>query len=266
MKAKTQTVNQKNQKTRKTDGYKIAAGVLGLNLNWPARIVFVRHGESEGNKYGRHHMATVMMKPSHNYSLTPTGRVQAEAAGAYIHNRFGAASFDAYFTSTYVRAQQTFAHMFKGKRKCGRKIVPIIDARVNEISRGFASIISKEDIEAAYPHDITSYELNGWFHNIPLGGQSCVQIEHVIHGFLAYLREGCAGKNVIVVGHCTWINLCCRILMNRTWRESQLLHEAQYFKNGSITIFERADDGVLVQIAENIVPYDTELTTIQYDN
>ncbi len=210
-----------------------------LNLNWPELMVFVRHGESEGNKHGRAHMAKVLKRPTYMYDLTELGEEQAKHTGEYIEKHFGLTSFDAHFTSTYLRAHKTFDIMFNGVKKQGRQVTPIVDARVNEITRGFAGLMSEEEQEALFPHDRASFRLNGWFHNIPLSGQSCVQIEHVIQTFLAYLREGCAGKRVIVVGHGTWINLCCRILMGRSIEESERLHAEGYYKNASVTVFRR---------------------------
>lgn len=224
-----------------------------LNLNWPQLLILVRHGESEGNKYGRHHMAQVMKKPSHAFSLTELGKSQAKQAGDNLHARFDLTSFDAYFASTYSRSQETFELMFKDRKKNGHRITPIIDARINEITRGYASLISEEEIFEKHPQEVETLKLNGWFHNIPLCGQSCVQIEHVIHSFLALLREACGGKRVIIVGHGTWINLCCRILTNKSIEESERLHRDQFYQNCGATIFERnPETGDLILTEENV--------------
>lgn len=223
-----------------------------LNLNWPSLIVLVRHGESEGNKYGRRHMAQVMKKPSYKFALTPLGERQARETSAYLEKRFGLDSFDAYLTSTYTRAQQTFETIFRGKRKNGEEITPLIDARINEITRGYASLVSDEELFTMHPQEVKTLALNGWFHNIPLCGQSCVQVEHIIHSFLAYLREGCGGKRVIIVGHGTWINLCCRVLINRSVAEAERLHTSGFYHNCGVTVFERTSEGGIELTEENI--------------
>lgn len=224
-----------------------------LQLNWPSLLVFVRHGESEGNKYGRRYMAQVKKKPSYLFGLTELGITQAKQAGEHLHTLFDLTSFDAYFTSTYTRAQETFAHIFKDKKKNGHQIEPLIDARINEISRGYGSIVSEEWMAEKHPKEIETLQLNGWFHNIPLAGQSCVQIEHIIHSFLAFLRETCANKKVIVVGHGTWINLCCRILTNRSIAESERLHGQEFYINCGATVFAKnKETGVMELVEENI--------------
>ncbi len=222
---------------------------ISKRLNWPSLIVMVRHGESEGNFYGRVHMAQVARKPTHRYELTERGIRQAEAAGRYVEERFKAEAFDACFVSTYRRTQATFEHMFKSFP------APIIDARLNEIHRGYVSAMTEEEVGRHLAFEKIAYELNGWFHNIPLGGQSCVMIEHVIHAFLSYLREAWSGDRVLIVGHGTWINLCCRILLDLSLEECQARHEREHFKNASITVFKQAADGSLVQTDENIVPW-----------
>lgn len=221
------------------------------NLNWPSLLVLVRHGESEGNKYGGQHMAKTFKKPSYKYALTKLGRQQAKAAAKYIDKKFDTASFDVYLTSTYRRAQETFEIIFEKK-----KIKPIIDSRVNEITRGYASVVPKEELSNQHPLELSTFELNGWFHNVPLGGQSCFQLEHIIHNFLAFLREGYGGKRVVVVGHGTWINLCCRILMNRSIDEAERLHKEQFFKNAGVTVFEKGENGRFIMTEENTVPWE----------
>ncbi len=224
-----------------------------LNLNWPSLLVLVRHGESEGNKYGRHHMAQVVKKPSHAYALTKTGVSQAKQAGQYLNKRYKLNSFDAYFASTYKRSQETFKHIFKGRKKRGHHITPIIDVRINEINRGYASLFSAEGFQEKYPHDVEVYKLNGWFHNIPLAGQSCVEVENAIHSFLAFLRETCADKKVIIVGHGIWINLCTRILANKPIEEAERRQIEDPFTNCSATIFEKdSETGHLKIVEENV--------------
>jgi broad specificity phosphatase PhoE len=198
-------------------------------------------------------MSKVLKKPSHAFSLTELGASQAKQAGDNLHARFDLTSFDAYFASTYSRSQETFELMFRGRKKKGHQITPIIDARINEITRGYASLISDEEIFAKHPQEVETLKLNGWFHNIPLCGQSCVQIEHIIQSFLSFLREACGGKKVIVVGHGTWINLCCRILANKPIDEAERLHAEGYYINCGATIFKRdPDTGSLILAEENV--------------
>jgi hypothetical protein len=60
---------------------------------------------------------------------------------------------------------------------------------------------------------------------------------------------------VIVVGHGTWINLCCRVLLNRSIEHATDLHAKQFYNNAGVTVFEKSDLGHLIQTGENIIPY-----------
>jgi broad specificity phosphatase PhoE len=194
-------------------------------------------------------------RPSHAFVLTDDGIEQARQAGEWIDARFGSDSFDAYFASTYQRTQETFAEMFRGRKKNGHQIEPIIDARINEICRGYPGRLGEERIAAEFPEEVITYALNGWYHNIPLCGQSCVELEHIIHSFLAFLRETCNGKRVLIAGHGTWINLCCRILTNRSISETENLHYKKFYLNCGVTVFEKDEQGHLRLTEENVKPW-----------
>ena len=73
-------------------------------MAWPKLLVFVRHGESEGNILNVDERAELEI-PTHEYALTLRGRRQALMAGLYLNKEFG--SFDVYYNSTYRRAKET---------------------------------------------------------------------------------------------------------------------------------------------------------------
>lgn len=79
----------------------------------PLNILFVRHGESEGNIAARYEDAGVpdlqekiSRKTGYDYRLTKTGIGQAEAAGRWIKKNISQ-KFDRYFTSDLLRARET---------------------------------------------------------------------------------------------------------------------------------------------------------------
>ncbi len=213
-------------------------------MNWPSRIVLVRHGESVGNvrsiddhpyKYGA----------NHQYVLTPRGREQAAITGTYLRETYGA--FDAYFASTLARTQETFSLMYPETQ-------PIIDSRLNELSRGIWNRMSRAEIERCYPGEANLWESEGWYHYRPPGGQSCPDGELAIHSFTAFLREQYAGKNVLITGHGTWLILFWRTILNRQVAEAEHRRRANQYKNASVTIYEgRGQDLVLAK--DNFVPW-----------
>lgn len=89
------------------------AGIHGL----PFDIVFVRHGESEGNVASRYEdkgdnrfRERIAKKSTYDYRLTKTGISQAKTTGRWIkENIFG--KFDRYYSSDLLRTKETAAYL-----------------------------------------------------------------------------------------------------------------------------------------------------------
>ena len=81
----------------------------------PLELVFVRHGESEGNvavnaaENGDNSYFTEEFRSRHSstWNLTPKGEEQAKAAGDWIKKNINGGIFDKYYASTYRRAKRT---------------------------------------------------------------------------------------------------------------------------------------------------------------
>lgn len=79
----------------------------------PLDILFIRHGESEGNIAARYDdigipdlQEKISKKTGYDYRLTKTGREQARSAGVWIKKNISK-KFDRYFTSDLLRARET---------------------------------------------------------------------------------------------------------------------------------------------------------------
>src|SRR5437588_11845816 len=87
-------------------------------MTMPLDLVFVRHGESEGNvAFGHSHRGDVshftpgfLARHSSRWRLTERGVVQARTAGEWLRSHVGAA-FDRHYVSDYLRALETAAHL-----------------------------------------------------------------------------------------------------------------------------------------------------------
>ena len=82
------------------------------------KIIFVRHGESEGNV-----SHIINDDPNRLVSLTPRGREQAESASARLREM----RFTHAYASQFPRAQQTITILLRH-----HDLEPTIDARLNE--------------------------------------------------------------------------------------------------------------------------------------
>ncbi len=90
-------------------------------MGMPRDLVFVRHGESEGNlvqrafKYGEGIEIPPRFMETHDwqYRLSPKGVEQAQAAGQWLSEQFGEVSeaFDERYVSPYIRTRETALHI-----------------------------------------------------------------------------------------------------------------------------------------------------------
>lgn len=95
-----------------------SAAPAGPSGGWPYELILVRHGQSEGNlavsrsEKGDLSSYTPEFKNKHSssYRLTDKGVKQAKVTGEWIRENIGD-QFDRYYTSEYVRAMETAAHL-----------------------------------------------------------------------------------------------------------------------------------------------------------
>ncbi len=225
-------------------------------MGWPALLVLVRHGESEGN------IRTAVERTEYDvstasYPLTPRGREQAKMTGEYLHNRFG--TFDAYYASYYTRSIETLRLMYPEA-----KIYE--DPRIAEGQRGIWHQITVDQMKQRFPEEIHRREREGLYHYRPFGGENWPDIELRIHSFLGTLSRDYDGKKVLVVGHGHWFILFQRLIHRHTIEETMQRHKAQRFQNTSVTIYQSVmDNGKprLQLMEENIVPWEGKLSIKQ---
>ena len=220
-------------------------------MAWPKLLVFVRHGESEGNVLNADERAELEI-PTHEYALTPRGRNQALMAGLYLSKEFG--SFDVYYTSTYRRAKETMALMYPDVKE------PHEDPRLDEADRGIWHTMTKEDIEKFMPWEIKRKNRVGLYRYRPFGGESWPQVELRIHSFLGTLARDYSGDRVLIVGHGNWFILFQRLIHHFSIKEAERRYHEAVLENTSITVYEEAAIGgksrmVLNKKYDNFVPW-----------
>ena len=167
----------------------------------PLDLVLVRHGESEGNlAMGRSYNGddsafTPHFEERHSWQwrLTDTGRRQARAAGWWIKKNIPIA-FDGFFTSEYVRAMETAAHLRlpKAEWKCD---IYLRERDGGVMEKAPASVRRTKFAEA---DNARRREPLLW---TPENGLSiadlCLRVDRVIDT----LHREYAGKSVIIVCH-----------------------------------------------------------------
>jgi broad specificity phosphatase PhoE len=205
------------------------------------RIIFVRHGESEGNARGMDNSSLVDL-PNHQFSLTERGREQARQVGRALLE--SGATWDHVFISTYRRTAQTWEQIrlvFEEER--GRKSLfasdPTMDARLDEWWRGIWHTMSKDDIAKYYPLEEKIQQREDWYHYRAPGGQSGPDVELQIRSFLNDFFSGVYRDlgTILIIGHGKWEILFWRLMMGATIEEAKERWQTNPFTNCSVTFF-----------------------------
>jgi len=142
------------------------------------KIIFVRHGESEGN------VASIINdNPARMVNLTEKGRAQAEMAGEGLR----AIRFAHAYASEFPRAQQTAAILLR-HQACELRI----DARLNERRSGM------DGLPVHVFHDLIRPDL---LRTKPVGGESFLEQMERLRSFLNEISVRHAGGTVLAISH-----------------------------------------------------------------
>jgi broad specificity phosphatase PhoE len=223
------------------------------SMGWPALLVMVRHGESEGNIRSIEERAGYTV-PTHGYPLTQRGKEQARVTGKYLNERFG--MFDTYYVSYYTRAKETMNLLYPHAKVYE-------DPCLAEAQRGIWHTMTKEEVAKNFPGEIERKEREGLYHYRPIGGENWPDIELRIHSFLGTLARDYEDKKVLIVVHGHWLLLLQRLIHHFSIDEALEKYRKGVFENTSVTVYHGENQkgkSRLVKIDENIVPWKDKLT------
>jgi NAD+ kinase len=170
-------------------------------MGMPLELLLVRHGDSKGNeavrrsKQGDHGAYTDAFKNQHSslWRLTDLGREQARIAGAWIRDNVGD-HFDRYYTSEYIRAQETAANLgLPGARW-------YCEFYLRERDRGDIDVIAQNELAEKYEDSLRRREIDAFYWTPPNGesmAQLCLRVDRVLNT----LHRECDGKRVIINCH-----------------------------------------------------------------
>ncbi len=220
-------------------------------MGWPAKLVLVRHGESEGNLMTVEERAKFETS-THAYRLTPRGEKQAFITGQFLRDKFS--RFDVYYASYYQRALETMRVMYPEA-----KIYE--DPRLAEAQRGVYHIMTHDEIAARFPQELVRKLREGLYHYRPWGGENWADIELRIHSFLGTLTRDYEGQKVLIVVHGHWLILFQRLIEHFSIEEALARYKNNQndgIENASVTYYESREikgKSRLVLIEKNIVPW-----------
>lgn len=169
----------------------------------PLELVFVRHGESEGNvavkasEDGDTSYFTEEFRSRHSstWNLTPKGEEQAKAAGEWIKENINGGVFDEYYASTYRRAKRT-----AGLLGLPNAIWHLRDY-IREHDWGNLDVMTDEERREKYPDVMRNHDINPYYFASP-GGESLADVLiRARVGIIATLYRDVPDKRAIVVSH-----------------------------------------------------------------
>ncbi|KAK3240930.1 hypothetical protein CYMTET_49265 [Cymbomonas tetramitiformis] len=215
----------------------------------PARIILVRHGESEGNV----DESVYQRKADWDIGLTPKGVLQAEEAGRQLREIIGSEQRVYFYVSPYKRAKQTCYHLGKDierHRIAGVREEP----RIRE--QDFGNF--QDDSMSTIKRERLSY--GRFFFRFP-NGESASDVYDRITGFRETLRsdidssrfgrfqdEDDGDINLVVVSH----GLALRVFLMRWYKWSvEQFNLVRNPTNCEIILMSRGSGGRFSLIDEN---------------
>ncbi len=214
-------------------------------MNRPARLVLVRHGQSEWNiakKRNRFFLDDESRKPvsgipDHSIALTPEGVRQALQTGVGIREAFGA--FDYVFHSGYRRTVDTTEGILAAYPAQERSRMHVRHHLfIRERDGGHAFHMTEAEATVAFPWLQGYWDTFGPFFARPPGGESLAQVCERVYSFLQKVARTMAGRRVLVVTHggTLW---CFRYVLERwTYDEAERRFQTEKILNCAVTSYE----------------------------
>ncbi len=205
------------------------------------RVLFVRHGESQGNveeKFNGHI----------NFDLTERGHAQAECTAQFLD----AYPIDVIYASDLDRAFHTAEHTAK------RKGLPVHPSKaLREINGGAYEGMPYKDIINHFPK-----EFDVWLHDIGNsacpGGESVADLYTRVNNEVLRIVAENRGKNILIATHATPIRV-----MTCVWKGLPVseMGQTSWVNNASVTIVDYDENNQPEIVAYNLADHIGELNT-----
>lgn len=216
---------------------------LPVKLSMPARLVMVRHGESEANLVQRALKRGVISEypqgfdkiPDREFRLSALGREQAKATGPWLKAHYSE-GFDVIYVSDHTRAKETAALVCEAAGWQGVEIR--IDPLLGERNWGrFASQDPKRQGE------IMSNRKRDPLHNPMPDGETMLNTRLRSRDLLDRCAREFSGQRVLVFSHGEYIEaLWAEIAHMNTERQLQFFHSPEGdIKNCQVVEFASVD-------------------------
>jgi len=206
------------------------------------KIIFVRHGEAEGNFERVFHGQT-------DSKLTEKGHKQAKKAAQRLENE----EIDVIYSSPLKRAFETAKYIADDKN-----IKDIItNDNLMEINGGEWENIKWDDLPQKWPEEYNNWEYHPHLHCMP-AGESMKQVYNRIVSTVSEIVNDNKGRNICIVTHGTVLRALMCHIQNKPFED---LITVSWYDNTAITIVEFVDNGFKVILEGDNSHLGNELST-----
>lgn len=240
-------------------------------MNWPEKLIIVRHGQSSGNiarDMAHDALADRIALTSRDADvpLSDLGREQARALGLWFANLSADMRPDVLLSSPYVRALQT-AEVFRDSGGTSAQEKICFDERLREKEFGILDGLTTFGVANVFPEQAEFRLLLGKFYHRPPGGESWCDVILRLRSVLDTISLHYRGRRVMIFTHQVVV-LCLRYIIE-TLDEAAILAIDQQgdIANCAITEYSfdpgAGRDGKLVLARYNVTaPMKQQDTTV----
>jgi broad specificity phosphatase PhoE len=226
----------------------VATSLSAGRRHCPARLVLIRHGESEGNvaneaalSSGAERLVFDVRDP--DVRLSDNGVAQARAVGDWVADLPEEERPTVVLTSPYQRAAQTATEAMSTVPKESRAEL-IVDERLRERDLGQMDGLTGAGIRANYPEEAARRKKLGKFYYRPPGGESWTDVALRVRSALNDIRSDFDDERVWLFSHQAVI-MSFRYVLEHLDEESVLRADRESpLGNCSLTTYERKDGGL----------------------
>jgi len=205
-----------------------------LYAQQPARIILLRHGESEGNVdhtiYSR--------KPDNQVELTPNGVLQAKEAGKQLSELLGPSGTVRFFVSPYKRSYQTLEGILSTCGLTPDRYTVREEPRIREQDWG-----NFQDPQSVKVCMEERQRFGSFYYRLP-NGESGADVFSRVTSFWSTIHrefkyEHCL-ENFVLISH----GITCRLLLMRYFKWTvEEFHKLWNLENCQIVIMALQPDG-----------------------
>jgi probable phosphoglycerate mutase len=215
-----------------------------------AWLGIVRHGQSTGNvaadrAEGSGAEMIDIPERDADVPLSPTGRHQAEAVGAFLRKLDQPP--DVAVASPYLRARQTAELALDGL-----PVPLVVDERLRDRELGVLDLLTNAGVQARLPEEARRRARLGKFYYRPPGGESWADVLLRLRSLMRELREDHPGGRVLLFAHEATVLLIRSLAEGLAEPELMSIARGTAIANCSISAWRNDGDSLVLELFNDV--------------